>query len=158
MKRFLPILMIFVLAMAGAASAVDPASWWNTWALYFTGADGKPSAVTPINGLPVAMAGIASMSNPGIISSALYTGTLATNAVTLVSGIASLATNDIIEIQVSATSYRGPAGTASGTLQSYGIKMSVDDTFSYRYAGADLALIADPAAVSTLKVQVYKDR
>ena len=53
MKRLIPILILFVVALAPAAQTIDPASYWNAWALFFTGADGKPSAVTPSNKLPV---------------------------------------------------------------------------------------------------------
>lgn len=131
-----------------------------------------PDGVTPIkvaapNPLPISMSGAsssvtitgnASVVNPGVISSVLHTGTLATNSVTLISSIATLTANDIVELQVSGTSYRGPAGTASATLQAGGIKMSTDDTFTFRYNGADFALIADPAAASTYRLIVYKDR
>ena len=134
----------------------------------FIGPDGvTPIKVSATNPLPSSMSGASnsvtitgntSVVNPGILSATLHTGTLATNSVTLVSSIASLATNDIVELQVSGTSYRGPAGTASATLQAGGVKMSTDDTFTFRYAGADFALIADPAAISTYRLIIYKDR
>ena len=114
-----------------------------------------PDGVTPIK---VAAPNPLPIMNPGILSATLHTGTLATNTVTLVSSIASLATTDIVELQVSGTSYRGPAGTASATLQTGGVKMSTDDTFTFRYAGADFALIADPTAASTYRMIIYKDR
>ena len=99
------------------------------------------------------------VSNPGVATSALYAADLATDTPTLLSAVVTLATNDIVEIQVSAASWRGPAGTASGTLQADGIKMSANDNpWSFRYAGVDYAFIADPAAVSRLRVLVHKDR
>lgn len=179
MKRLIPILILFVVALAPAAQATDPASYWNAWALFFTGADGKPSAVTPSNKLPVdaglsslastseglkvvatgvvSITGVPDVTNPGISTATLYTGTLATDTVTLISSIVSLAANDIVEVQVRATAYRGPSDVASATLQEFGTKMAVDDTFTFRYNGADFGLIADPAAVSKYGLTVYKD-
>ena len=99
------------------------------------------------------------VSNPGVATSALYAADLATDTPTLLSDVVTLATNDIVEIQVSAASWRGPAGTASGTLQADGIKMSANDNpWSFRFNGVDYAFIADPAAVSRLRVFVHKDR
>lgn len=97
--------------------------------------------------------------NPGVATSALYAADLATDTPTLLSAVVTLATNDIVEIQVSAASWRGPAGTASGSLQTDGIKMSANDNpWSFRFNGVDYAFIADPAAVSRLRVLVHKDR
>ena len=99
------------------------------------------------------------VSNPGVATSALYAADLATDTPTLLSAVVTLATNDIVEIQVSAASWRGPAGTASGTLQTDGIKMSANDNpWSFRFNGVDYAFIADPAAVSRLRIFVHKDR
>ena len=99
------------------------------------------------------------VSNPGVATSALYAADLATDTPTLLSAVVTLAANDIVEIQVSAASWRGPAGTASGTLQADGIKMSANDNpWSFRFSGVDYAFIADPAAVSRLRVLVHKDR
>ena len=53
MKRIIPFVFLFLVALTAASQASDPAAWWNAWALFFTGADGKPSAVTAANPLPI---------------------------------------------------------------------------------------------------------
>ncbi len=56
MKRFLPLILLFVVALSSAALATNPAAWWNTWALYFTNAStGAPETVTSSNPLPVSV-------------------------------------------------------------------------------------------------------
>lgn len=56
MKRFLPLILLFAVALSSAALATNPAAWWNTWALYFTNAStGAPETVTSSNPLPVSV-------------------------------------------------------------------------------------------------------
>ena len=149
-KFFIALLGVALFMGAPLAAAV----------MEYTGTDGvtpvKVKAATP---LPITTTTPLEVSNPGVATSALYAADLATDTPTLLSDVVTLATNDIVEIQVSAASWRGPAGTASGTLQTDGIKMSANDNpWSFRFNGVDYAFIADPAAVSRLRVFVHKDR
>ena len=110
MKRLIPILILFVVALAPAAQATDPASYWNAWALFFTGADGKPSAVTPTNKLPVD-AGLSSLASTSEGLKVVATGVVRVSEIPAVTG-----TVDVGNFPASTTIGAWNAGTMIASI------------------------------------------
>jgi hypothetical protein len=92
-----------------------------------------------------------------VATSAFYAVSLATDAVTLLSSIASFTPPVLLEFQVRNTAYRGNPADSAGDLQANGHRLAQYDTIIVKpsIATFDMGWIADSAAVATLTLTIH---
>jgi hypothetical protein len=174
MKRFfLPALILAAVAMA--AFSANPVEYFNAKSVFYRGSSGEVVAVDAANPLPTSATLSASsltvvgsstgtplpIVNPKDYAAASTSYTqhyaeLATDAVTLLSGVCSFTVPCEIVFYSNADMFYGPSTTASATLQS-GHKKVADSEWSIKPASTDfdMALIAAPAAKASFTVTVF---